>query len=128
MKFLIVDDNSSNAKLLKKLLEKYGDVDMADNGDDAIYLYTSNRSTMSPYSCIFLDIMMPQKDGYEVLKEIREWEQENLEDPSLQVQVVMATARHDTESVIKSYDNGCQHYLLKPYCKDDLQELMESIS
>ena len=128
MKFLIVDDNPNNSELLKKMLLKYGDIDIANNGCDATSLFTSAHEGKSSYDGIFLDIMMPQKDGYEVLKEIRSWEEKNLSDESQKVKVVMTTSLHDTEAVIKSYDTGCQHYLLKPFNKGDLQELMENFS
>lgn len=124
MKFLIVDDNPNNSELLKKMLQEYGDIDIANNGCDAISFFTSAHDKKSAYDGIFLDIMMPQKDGYEVLKEIRGWEKENFSDESTGVKVIMTTSLHDTEAVIKSYDIGCQHYLLKPFNKSDLHELM----
>lgn len=126
MKFLIVDDNPNNSELLKKMLQKYGEIDIANDGNHAISLFLSAHKLKVPYSGVFLDIMMPQKDGYEVLTEIRKWESENLVESPLQVKVVMTTSLHDTDTVVKSYDTGCQHYLLKPFNKDDLFELMEN--
>lgn len=123
MNILIVEDNASNFRLLQKLLVQYGDVDNAIDGESAINKFISAHQNNQPFDAIFLDIIMPKKDGNEVLTEIRSWERQNLE-TSNKVQIVMTTSITDTDTVMKSYSDGCQHYLLKPYNKSDIHELM----
>jgi CheY-like chemotaxis protein len=68
--------------------------------------------------------MMPGMDGNEVLRKIRDWEKNNLGGGS-PVQIVMASSKSDTDTIISSYDDGCQHFFMKPYDKQDLFLLME---
>lgn len=121
MKILIVEDNVSNFLLLQKLLKQYGAVDNAIDGERAMDKFTNAHQNNSPYDAIFLDIIMPKKDGSEVLTEIRSWEKEK---GTEKVQIVMTTAISDTDTVVKSYSDGCQHYLLKPYHRTEIHELM----
>ena len=126
MKILIVEDNPSNFLLLQKLLIRYGDIDNAIDGESAVEKFKTAHQQKQPYDAIFLDIMLPKKDGNEVLNEIRSWEDQNLEENN-RVQIAMTTAISDTDTVIKSYSDGCQHYLLKPFNKVDIEELMVRI-
>ncbi|MBT4525774.1 MAG: response regulator [Deltaproteobacteria bacterium] len=123
MKILIVEDNASNFLLLQKLLVQYGAVDNAIDGESAMNKFISAHQKNQPFDTIFLDIIMPKKDGSEVLTEIRAWEKQNSEVIN-KVQIVMTTSISDTDTVMKSYSDGCQHYLLKPYNKTDIHELM----
>jgi len=123
MKILIVEDNVSNLLLLQKLLVAYGDIDNAIDGESAINKFISAHQNNQPFDAIFLDIIMPKKDGNEVLVEIRAWEEQNLKTNN-KVQIAMTTSITDTDTVMKSYSDGCQHYLLKPYNKTDINELM----
>ncbi|PCI30591.1 MAG: response regulator [SAR324 cluster bacterium] len=122
MKFLIVDDNLQNSKLLQGMLHIYGESDIVLSGPEGIKAFQTAHQANNIYTIIFLDIMMPELDGLEVLALLRQFEEENhITKP---VQVVMATSRSDTETILTSYEEGCQHYFLKPYDKLDLKELM----
>jgi two-component system, chemotaxis family, chemotaxis protein CheY len=123
MKILIVEDNASNFLLLQKILVQYGSIDNAIDGESAVEKFNSAHQQKQPYDAIFLDIMLPKKDGNAVLNDIRSWEAQNLEENN-RVQIAMTTAISDTDTVIKSYSDGCQHYLLKPFNKADIDELM----
>ncbi len=126
MKCLIVEDNSQDSKLLSRMLKNYGHSDFAENGQDAFETFKQASAAEEPYDVIFLDIMMPGMDGNEVLRKIRQWEKNNLggEKP---VQIVMASSKSDTDTIISSYDDGCQHFFMKPYDKQDLYRLMEKM-
>ena len=123
MKYLIVDDNKQNSTLLSKILADYGSGDAVDNGPSALDIYKSSIANQEKIDVIFLDIMMPEMDGHSVLYEIRMYEEEN-DDINSPVKVVMTTALDDTDTVMKSFDSGCQHYLVKPYSKTEIYELM----
>jgi two-component system, chemotaxis family, chemotaxis protein CheY len=123
MKCLIVEDNQQNYELLQRMLEDYGVINVADNGADAFEEFKFAHLEHDPYNVIFLDIVMPGLDGHEVLKIIREWESSNPE-ITKKVQIVMATAKSDTDTIVSSFDDGCQHFFVKPYDKSELDELM----
>jgi len=63
---------------MEKLLEKLGfKVDVAVNGQKAIFMYKSHSLKYEFYDIIFMDIFIPEKNGLEVTKEIRQMEKEN---------------------------------------------------
>ncbi|MBU2510081.1 response regulator [bacterium] len=126
MKCLIVEDNRQSYELLQKMLEAYGFSDIAENGFEAFDLFKQAHADGEPYDVIFLDIIMPDLDGHEVLRKIRNWEKQNIQDDP-PVQVVMASSKSDTDTILSSYDDGCQHFFMKPYDKGELDELMEKM-
>jgi putative two-component system response regulator len=110
-KILIVDDEEKNLKLMGAILANYGYAfETAKNGLEAL----EKTKTFSP-DLIFLDIMMPEMDGYEVCKRLKE-------DPLTQhIPVVMVTALAERESRIKGLSTGANDFLAKPV---DATELM----
>ena len=110
-KILIVDDEEKNLKLLGAILRNYNyDYDTAKNGREAL----EKTKEISP-DLIFLDIMMPEMDGYEACKKLKE-------NPFTQyIPVVIVTALADRESRIKGLEVGANDFLPKP---PDSTELM----
>jgi putative two-component system response regulator len=111
-KILLVDDEEKNLKLMGAMLSNYGYtlVETARNGIEALEKLQSFKPDL-----IFLDIMMPEMDGYEVCRRLRE-------DPSNQyIPVIMVTALSDKESRIKGLEAGANDFLSKPF---DSMELM----
>jgi len=126
MKCLIIEDNRQNYEMLQLMLAKYGLCDIAENGTEALEMFYQAHGEEEPYDIIFLDILMPGIDGNEVLRKIRKWEKSKLRQVN-KVQVVMASSKTDTDTIISSYDDGCQHFFMKPYDKDELVELMQKM-
>ncbi|MEW6714204.1 MAG: HD domain-containing phosphohydrolase [Nitrospirota bacterium] len=110
-KILIVDDEEKNIRLMTAILRNYGyDFETARNGLEAL----EKTKTFSP-DLIFLDIMMPEMDGYEACKKLKE-------DPSTRhIPVVMVTALADMESKIRGLEAGANDFLAKPV---DSSEMM----
>ena len=120
IKFLLIEDNYVNAKLMQKMLAPYGEVDTATNGLEGITMYNESINKLSLYEIIFLDIMMPNINGFQVLKEIRELEERyELEN----TKVVMTTALDDFQNVKKAFDYQCEAYLVKPITKDKIRDI-----
>jgi len=126
MKCLIAEDNQQNYKLLKRMLSDYVNADIAMDGNKALESFTKAHENNAPYDLIFLDIIMPGFNGHEVLSKIRKWEQDNLKGQE-GVKIVMATSKDDTDTVVSSYDLGCQHFLMKPYDNFELIDLMQEM-
>ncbi len=121
MKFLVIEDNYVNAKLMEKLLKKYGEVDIALDGTKGIELFEQSIMSKEKYEIIFLDIMMPNIDGYKVLKSIKNIEYSNdIDEPS---KVVMTTALDDFKSVKTAFDEQCEAYLIKPISKEKIKDI-----
>lgn len=108
MRILVVEDekkiNDVIVKTLKK--EKYG-VDSCFDGEEALdYIFSVE------YDIILLDIMLPKKDGFEVLKSIRK--------KGIKTPVLFLTARDQIEDRVRGLDLGADDYLVKPFAFEEL--------
>ncbi len=104
-RLLVVDDVELNRDLLGRRLKGQGyTVEMAESGAEALA-----KLEASAFDLVLLDIMMPQMDGYEVLRRIKS-------DARLQhLPVVMVSALGETESVVRCIELGADDYLTKPF-------------
>ena len=102
---LVVDDNDLNRDMLHRRLAKDGyQVLLAENGHIALEALASNTIDL-----VLLDIMMPELDGYEVLKRMKA-------DKDLRgVPVIMITAVDELDSTVKCIELGAEDYLPKPF-------------
>jgi DNA-binding response OmpR family regulator len=109
MKILIIEDEKSLARLIKKGLEEnYFTVDVSFDGIEGMHM-----AETWPYDAILLDIMLPGIDGFEILQSLR--------DRKYDVPVLIITARGETEERIKGLNIGADDYIPKPF---DLSELI----
>ena len=101
-RILVVDDEKNICELLRLYLEKDGfEVMMAHTGRDAIDMTRSS----SP-SLVLLDIMMPDIDGWEACRQIREFSQ---------VPIIMLTAKGDVFDKVMGLELGADDYIVKPF-------------
>ncbi|MDY6824149.1 MAG: response regulator [Thermodesulfobacteriota bacterium] len=107
-KILVVDDSQLMRAAMKKYLAKIGyeNTVEASNGDEAIAMHTNENPDI-----IFLDHVMPQKTGYEALKQIRQTDR--------QVPVVMCTSVSDQIIINECRDLGISGYITKPLTAED---------
>ncbi|MCF1192886.1 response regulator [Mangrovimonas sp. AS39] len=104
-KILIVDDEPNIVMTLEYAFKKQGfEVFIARDGGEALQILESNIPDV-----VLLDIMMPEVDGYETLKFIKE--KSGLE----QVKVVFLTAKHKASDIEKGLKLGADKYLTKPF-------------
>lgn len=121
MKSLIVEDDFTARKLMQIYLEELGECFIAINGKEAIDAFSEALDGSQPYDLICLDIMMPEMDGMEALKNIRKIEKENQKTTGLSaVKVIMTTARDQSKDVFSAFNIGCEAYMIKPIRKSDL--------
>lgn len=115
MRVLIVEDDFTSRRLLQKFLSPYGDCDVAVNGTEAVDAFMLAMDEGQPYDLICLDVMMPEIDGLEVLRTIREKERSSGVTSKKEAKVVMTTALDSPKDVIEAYyRGGCTDYLVKP--------------
>ena len=127
MKFLVVDDDLINRKLLTALLKPYGDCDIATNGREAVESVETSFEADNLYDVIFLDIMMPEMNGHESLQAIRKLEQDKGVALGRGSKVVMVTALGDSRNVLSAFSEGAEYYLVKPIQQKKLHELMDEM-
>lgn len=127
MKILIVEDDFVSRKLLLTILASYGECDVAVNGQEAIEAFKIALDEGRKYDLVCLDIMMPEKDGHEVLKEIREVEK-GFNIVGLDgVKVIMTTALTDSKNVVQAFREQCEAYMVKPIDKEKLLSKIEEL-
>lgn len=127
MRTLIVEDDFTCRRLLQKILSPYGDCDITINGKEAIEAFRLALDEDESYDLICLDIMMPEMDGQEALKKIREIEKEKGILGLDGVKVIMTTALKDSKNVFGAFKTGCEGYLVKPIDKKRLIEEMKKL-
>lgn len=106
---LIVDDNPTNVKIIAITLQllKYKIV-IATNGLGAIEMVKRTRPDL-----ILMDVMMPEMDGYETCKIIKE------DKVNENIPVIFLTALNDKENIVKGFDVGGVDYISKPFNKEE---------
>lgn len=117
-KILIVDDEENFGRIMKMNLEQLGkyEVWVETNGADAC----SAAAVMKP-DLILLDVMMPGKNGFAVLEEIKRNRK------TMSVPVIMLTSVTDDEAKIKAVEHFCEDYLIKPIMTDALVEKIDGV-
>lgn len=110
-KILIVDDDANITELIRLYLTKEGFLTIcAANGNDAIKKFQSENPAL-----IILDIMMPEKDGWQVCREIRK---------TSNVPIIMLTAKGETFDKVLGLELGADDYMVKPF---DTKELVARV-
>jgi two-component system chemotaxis response regulator CheY len=126
MKVLIVEDEVVSQKLLMGFMEAYDAMcHEAQNGKKAIDAFQEALATGDPYDLILLDIMMPEMDGQQALREIRRIEAQKGIGGADMVKIVMVTALSDAKNVMEALVKGsCEGYLTKPVYPQRLHEML----
>ena len=108
MRLLIADDEMNLAQALKAVLNDAGyDCDVCYDGRSAIHLVSQEI-----YDGLILDIMMPEKNGYEVLSLIRK--------KKMDIPVLLLSALNELDDKVQGFDLGANDYLSKPFSTKEL--------
>jgi putative two-component system response regulator len=114
---LIVDDLPQNIELLEAYLAPYGyEILTASGGAEAL-----EKLASYPVDLILLDVMMPEMDGFEVARRVRQNETMQL------LPIILVTALHETEDRIKGIEAGCDDFISKPVDKSELVARIRSL-
>ncbi|MEI7473505.1 MAG: response regulator [bacterium] len=111
-KLLLVEDNITNQKLTKKILNNAGFIcDIASNGEEAVKMYNDNN-----YDLILMDCQMPILDGYDATRSIRDIESANqiISDTNLHIPIIALTAHVLDGDIEKCLSAGMDDYSSKP--------------
>ncbi|MGC8491821.1 MAG: heavy metal response regulator transcription factor [Syntrophobacteraceae bacterium] len=115
MRILVVEDSRMTSSYLRKGLAEQGfTVDVADNGEEGFHLAMTES-----YDLIILDVMLPQKSGWSIIKDFRK---NNSETP-----VIFLTAKDGVPDRIKGLDLGADDYLVKPFAFSELLARIRTI-
>ncbi|UZP65956.1 response regulator [Desulfovibrio mangrovi] len=127
MRFLIVEDDFTSRKFMQSILSPYGECDIAVNGREAVEAFMASLEGPE-YDLICLDIMMPEMDGQEALRHIREIEKSKGIRSADEVKVVMTTALDDPKNVVEAYyKGGATSYVPKPIDRHLFIQLLKNL-
>lgn len=116
MKILLAEDEKELSRALSRILSKNGYiVDAVYNGQDALDYLESPT-----YDVLILDIMMPIKDGFEVLKTLRA--------NNNTIPIILLTAKSAIDDKVQGLDLGADDYLTKPFASEELIARLRAIT
>ena len=127
MKTLITEDDFTCRLFLQELLKNYGPTHIAVNGKESVEAVRVALEANEPYDLICMDIMMPEMDGHQAVKEIRDMEEAKGILSTYGAKIVMTTALDDPKNVINAFASLCDAYLIKPYHKAKLLEELRKL-
>nr|WP_270321302.1 response regulator transcription factor [Lactococcus petauri] len=114
IKILLVEDDLSLSKSVYDFLKSFAEVKQVFDGEEGLY-----EAEMGIYDLILLDLMLPEKKGFEVLKELRD---QNIDTP-----VLIMTAKESLDDKMHGFDVGADDYLTKPFYLDELKARIQAL-
>lgn len=115
MRILLVEDNRRlNHSLKMSLMDEGYAVDSAFDG-----LEGEELAEIYPYDAIILDIMLPEKDGLEVCRDLR--------NKRINIPILMLTARDTVDDRVLGLDSGADDYLVKPFALEELRARLRAL-
>lgn len=115
MKLLVVDDEELIRNVIKEYakIENY-EVDEASDGDEAV-----KKALENDYDVIIMDIMMPKRDGFSAIKEIKQ---------EKDISVIVLSARTMEEDKLNGFDLGIDDYVIKPFSPKELIARIKAVT
>ncbi|MGM0168736.1 two-component system response regulator receiver protein [Enterococcus sp. AZ135] len=104
---LIVEDEATLSDNIKEILADLGEITQVYDGEEALF-----EAESGVYDLILLDLMLPGKNGYEILAELRE--------KNIQTPVLILTAKDGLEDKVTGFQKGADDYLTKPFYREEL--------
>lgn len=104
---LIVEDEATLSDNIKEILSDLGEITQIYDGEEGLF-----EAETGVYALILLDLMMPGKNGYEILAELRK--------KNIQTPVLILTAKDGLEDKITGFQKGADDYLTKPFYREEL--------
>ena len=126
LRTLLAEDDFACRLLLQTFLSRYGECHIAANGREAVEAFRSASNQGQTYDLICMDIMMPEMDGREAVRQIRTIEQASGIQSNDGAKIIMTTTVQDIREVFLCFRELCDAYLLKPIDLGVLQGQMRS--
>lgn len=124
MKILIAEDDFTSRMLLQKIISQYGTSHVVIDGNEAVQAFQMAWEENKPYDLICMDIMMPNMDGNEAVRKIREMEIQMGIKQMNKVFIMMTSSLSESDDIKNAMKAGANWYLLKPI---DGQKLLNKL-
>ena len=113
IKILLVEDDLSLSNSVFDFLDDFADVMQVFDGDEGLY-----EAESGVYDLILLDLMLPEKDGFTVLRELRE--------KGVTTPVLIMTAKESLDDKGHGFELGADDYLTKPFYLEEFEDAYSS--
>ncbi len=128
MRMLIVDDDFYCRNMLHEIMKPYAQCDIAVNGEEAVFAFKKGLEDGKSYDLVCLDLVMPEMDGQQALREIRAIEKDFKIDEENEVKVIVTTMLDDRKETHDAFFlGGATSYLVKPIEEDKLLKEMKNL-
>ncbi|HER2378265.1 TPA: response regulator transcription factor [Streptococcus pyogenes] len=114
IKILLVEDDLSLSNSIFDFLDDFTDVMQVFDGDEGLY-----EAESGIYDLILLDLMLPEKNGFQVLKELRE--------KDIKIPVLIMTAKEGLDDKGHGFELGADDYLTKPFYLEELKMRIQAL-
>ena len=114
IKILLVEDDLSLSNSVFDFLDDFADVMQVFDGDEGLY-----EAESGVYDLILLDLMLPEKDGFTVLRELR--------DKGVTTPVLIMTAKESLDDKGHGFELGADDYLTKPFYLEELKMRIQAL-
>jgi PAS domain S-box-containing protein len=126
LSILVAEDNEINALLMRSLLTRLGHLAViTTNGEEALESWLAAKSAGAPYDLVLMDIQMPQLDGIETTRRIREHEAGQ---PGRQTPILALTANTLVEDRYACFEAGMDGFLIKPLDREKLADALAGLA
>jgi PAS domain S-box-containing protein len=126
LSILVAEDNEINALLMRSLLTRLGhQVVITTNGEEALESWLRAKSAGRPYDLVLMDVQMPQLNGIETTKRIRQSEADQSGRPT---PILALTANTLAEDRSACFEAGMDGFLIKPLDREKLEEALEELA
>ncbi|MCM0080347.1 response regulator [Geomonas sp. Red32] len=125
MRCLIAEDENLARETLKFFLAEYAEVETATDGREAVELFGSALAAKKPFDLVLLDILMPEMDGQQALRQMRQLEHDQGIDAQGKAVIVMTTALTTPEAMEEAlWDGDCNDFVVKPVSRADIRGVL----
>jgi len=128
MHTLIVDDDLDFQYVFSLQLKAHGDVECTSSFDEALLKFRSTLTSSNPFDIVFVDILMPNEGGLEVIHEIRKVEKEFHVSKAAQVTIVVITGLDMNTDVRNMLEDECELLITKPLYDGHIREFTKMCS
>ncbi|WP_051261487.1 response regulator [Desulfovibrio inopinatus] len=125
MRSLVVDDSKSVRFFLRDTLRQYGACEAAETGVEGVKMFEDALKDNIPFNLVVMDIMLPELNGHDALKQIADLEKEYHVSGKDKAKYIMISSLKDGRNMMRAhYEEGVALYITKPIRRETLKEAL----